>query len=79
MKVMVKAEFQSIFAGALRNYRKRNKISQSRMARLLGMTDRSYVDLEHGRFCPSSLTLLAYLRALPKEERNEFLDCILLS
>lgn len=36
-------------------------ITQSDMAQLLWMDDRSYADLEHGKSCCSALTLVIFL------------------
>lgn len=72
-----KTAIRETFADALRVYRKQNKISQTKMARLLGMTDRSYIELEHGRCCPSAITMLMFMQAIPREGRPRFLDKML--
>ena len=72
-----KTVIREAFADALRVYRKQNKISQTKMARLLGMTDRSYIELEHGRYCPSAITMLMFMQTIPREERIGFLDSML--
>jgi len=74
MKATEKQMFQAAFADALLSYRKERGFSQSRMARLLDMHERSYIELEHGRFCPSAMTLLSFMATLPAADRSAFLE-----
>ena len=63
-------------AGELLAYRKRYGLSQERFARLLRISVRSYVDLEHGVFLPSTVTLLRFLLILDDQELLCFLSTI---
>ena len=74
MTATAKKNFQTAFAAALLSYRKAHGLSQSKMARLLDMHERSYIDLEHGKFCPSAITLLTFIGALPVDDRATFLE-----
>ena len=41
--------------------RSAKRLTQSQMAELLAMDDRSYLDLDHGRTCCSAITLARFL------------------
>lgn len=36
-------------------------LTQSQMAELLAMDDRSYIDLDHGKTCCSAITIMCFL------------------
>ena len=63
-------------AGELLAYRKTYGLSQERFARLLQVSVRSYIDLEHGVFMPSTVTLLRFLLMLGDQELLCFLSTI---
>ena len=63
-------------AGELLAYRKRHGLSQERFARMLQVSVRSYIDLEHGVFLPSTGTLLRFLLMLDDQELLCFLSTI---
>jgi len=52
---------KSCFHSNLVRTRKANALTQSQMAELLAMDDRSYIELDHGRNCCSATTLALYL------------------
>ena len=49
------------FCACLTRARRTRGHTQSKMAELLAMDDRSYADLEHGKSCCSAVTLGLYL------------------
>ena len=63
-----KQSIQIIFSEELKAYRRVNRISQIRMAKLLHMSERSYISLEHGQNGPSAVTLLLYMLQLDEHE-----------
>lgn len=63
-------------AGELLAYRKTYGFSQERFARMLQVSVRSYIDLEHGVFLPSTVTLLRFLLMLDDQELLCFLSTI---
>lgn len=67
---------QKCMAGELLAYRKTYGLSQERFARLLRISVRSYIDLEHGVFMPSTVTLLRFLLMLDDQELICFLSTI---
>ena len=77
MKTINKSEIQTIFAKELLSYRHAHHLSQSKLARILNITDRSYITLEHGGFCPSVITLLAFMQLMTEDERTAFMNTIL--
>ena len=77
MKAINKAYIQTSFAEELLSYRRAHYLSQSKLARNLGITDRSYISLEHGGFCPSVITFLAFMQLMTEEERTAFLNTLL--
>ena len=56
--------------------RKTHSLSQERFARMLRISVRSYIDLEHGVFMPSTVTLLRFLLMLDDQELLCFLSTI---
>ena len=52
----------------LLGYRRRNGRTQEEMAEKLHITPCSYIDLEHGKYGSSTVTLLFFLALLPDEE-----------
>ena len=77
IKEVTKKDLQAAFADALHSYRKTHRLSQSKMAKLLDIHERCYVDLEHGRFCPSAITLVTFMGVLPVEARLSFIEKII--
>ena len=65
---------QAFMAENFKQYRQRQGLSQEGMARKLELSTRTYVDLEHGKYCPSAATLSRYLTLLPPEEQKCFLE-----
>ena len=59
---------QACVASEFLAYRKGHGLSQERFARLLRISVRSYIDLEHGVFMPSTVTLLRFLLLLDDQE-----------
>lgn len=56
------------FSGYVREFRKKQRLSQEKMAELLHMTPRAYGDLERGKYCFSTQTLLFLFALLTEEE-----------
>ena len=60
---------RKLYAGVLKRFfhshlihvRYDRRLTQAQMARLLGMAERSYVALDHGKTCCSGLTLARFL------------------
>ena len=63
-------------AGELLSYRKTHGLSQERFAQMMRISVRSYIDLEHGVFMPSTVTLLRFLLMLDDQELLCFLSTI---
>ena len=57
-------------------YRKEHVLSQERFARMLKISVRSYIDLEHGAAFPSAITLLRYFLLLDEQEMLRVLATI---
>lgn len=72
----VSESIRECVAGELLSYRKTHSLSQERFARLLRISVRSYIDLEHGVFMPSTVTLLRFLLMLDDQELICFLSTI---
>ena len=77
MKTIEKSGIQRTFSEELLSYRRAHHLSQSELARILNITDRSYISLEHGHFCPSVISFLTFMQLMTEEERSEFLNAIL--
>ena len=56
--------------------RKSLNLSQEKLSELLNIAARSYSDLETGKFCFSSSTLLSFMLLLPDDEVLRFLHGI---
>ena len=61
MRKLYQRTFKNFFYNDLIKTRAKMKYTQSQMADLLVMDDRSYADLDHGNSCCSALTLVLYL------------------
>lgn len=48
--------------------------TQEEMAEKLHISARSYADLEHGKYCASTVTLLFFMAQLPKEKMVELVN-----
>lgn len=64
-------EMLSAYVDVLRNSR---KLTQEEMAERLRISSRAYSDLERGKYCFSTITLLFLLLMLNEEELKELLD-----
>lgn len=60
LRIMIRAE--------LWRYRKANGDTQEKMAEKLHVSPRSYIDLEHGKYGVSTVTLMFFLNLLPDDE-----------
>lgn len=67
-----------LFRVELLLYRKSGGNTQEEMAEKLHISVRSYMDLEHGRYCVSSVTLLFFLGTLPDEKKIELIRSFVL-
>ena len=65
--------FKAFFGKKAHDFRIEKNLTQECMAELLHVVPRSYVDLEHGRFCPSGLTIAWFLAAQTDEEKLKFI------
>lgn len=61
MRTQCQAKLKLFLCEKLRFTRKEMHITQSKMAEILMMDDRSYADLEHGRHLFSTVSLLLFL------------------
>ena len=77
MSTIEKNRIQLCFAKELLAYRQAHRLSQSKLARKLSITDRQYSALEHGEYCPSVVTLLAFMQEMTEEERGSLLCSLL--
>ena len=71
---MYKALLKEWFSKYVLEYRKERKLSQEKMAELLHMTPRAYGDLERGKFCFSTQTMLFLFSLLEEAEIIEIID-----
>ncbi len=77
MKTIEKSYVQDCFAKILLAYRQEHNLSQSKLARKMNITDRSFIGLEHGDFCPSAVSLVAFMQLLSEDELHIFLDALM--
>ena len=63
-------------ASELLSFRKEYGLSQERFARMLRISVRSYIDLEHGAYLPSTMTLLRWFILMDEQEILCFLTTI---
>ena len=70
------AVLRSCMGKELLAYRKEHVLSQERFARMLKISVRSYIDLEHGATFPSAITLLRYFLLLDEQEMLSVLATI---
>ncbi|MBE6900784.1 MAG: hypothetical protein E7479_09050 [Ruminococcaceae bacterium] len=61
MRKLYQRALKNFFYNDLIKTRAKMKYTQSQMAALLIMDDRSYAELDHGNSCCSALTLVLYL------------------
>lgn len=59
---------KKFLSNRVRDYRANHQYSQEYIAELLLISPRSYIDLEHGKYCFSTSTFIAFLRLLTDEE-----------
>ncbi|MBR2402631.1 MAG: helix-turn-helix transcriptional regulator [Lachnospiraceae bacterium] len=71
---MYKAPLKECLSDYVLRFRKEQKLSQEKMAELLRMTPRAYGDLERGKFCFSTQTMLFFFSLLETEEMVEIMD-----
>lgn len=69
----IKNTLQPIIIQELKQYRTAHNLSQENMARMLNVSARTYVDLEHGRFFPAAITLAMFFSNLEAEEFDRML------
>ena len=62
----------------LLEYRRACGETQERMAEKLRISARSYTDLEHGKYCVSSITLLFFLAGLPEDRVMDVVHAFIL-
>lgn len=65
--------FKLFFQKRVHDYRMGRNLTQEHMSELLGVVPRSYVDLEHRKFCPSGWTVTKFLAAQKDEEILQFI------
>ena len=73
MRKVYHEQIKEQFHQALVETRMRNAMSQAQMAEKLAMDERSYVDLDHGKTCCSTVTLVLFLLYVC-EDREAFLE-----
>lgn len=69
----MKKALQDVIPVELKRYRKKRNLSQEAMARILKLSVRSYIELEHGTTMPSALTLALFMMLLSEEEQKNLL------
>ena len=69
-----KIAIQPVVASLLKEHRKSMGISQEAMARLLHVSVRAYIDLEHGLYVLSTTTLVYFLSLLSKEQQIKVIE-----
>ncbi len=65
---------QKFLRNSIYNFRIQNRYTQEKMAELLGISPRSYIEQEHGKYGFSALSLIFYLLILSEEEVYVFLE-----
>lgn len=72
--------FKTYVKDYIRKFAKRKRkslsLSQEKLSELLNIATRSYSDLENGKFCFSSSTLISFMLLLPDDEVLHFLHDI---
>lgn len=68
-----KEKIKPVIASVLLEYRNRWNLTQEAMARMLSMSVRSYIDLEHGDNLPSATTLALFLTMLEPSDQESIL------
>lgn len=61
MRKHIQKRLKEYFRFALLQCREENRLSQEEMAHRLAMVTRSYIGLEHGESCSSSVTFVLFL------------------
>lgn len=61
MRKLYRQILKRYFHNSLVYTREEMNLTQSQMAQVLAMDDRSYIDLDHGKSCCSALTLALFL------------------
>lgn len=67
---------RSRVASELLAYWKELRVSQERFAKMLRISVRSYIDLEHGVYLPSAVTLMHWFLLMDEQEMLYFLATI---
>lgn len=67
---------RSRVASELLAYRKELRMSQERFAKMLRISVRSYIDLEHGVYLPSAVTLMRWFLLMEEQEMLCFLATV---
>ena len=62
-----KTLLQVFLRNSIYTYRKEKGYSQERMAELLHISPRSYIDQEHGKYSFSALSVIFFLISIPEE------------
>lgn len=62
-----KTLLQVFLHNSIYTYRKEKGYSQERMAELLHISPRSYIDQEHGKYSFSALSVIFFLISIPEE------------
>ncbi len=65
---------QKFLRNSIYNFRIQNRYTQEKMAELLGISPRSYIDQEHGKYGFSALSVIFYLLVLSEDEVYVFLE-----
>ncbi len=69
-----KERFRSLFGEELLQARYRMCLTQEEMSERMGISARSYSDLERGKRGPSALSLMGFLQILTQEERYRMVE-----
>ena len=59
---------QDFLRKSIYNFRIQHQFTQEKMAELLGVSSRSYIEQEHGKYGFSALSLIFYLLVLPEKD-----------
>ncbi len=72
-KTALRKQLRAFLSKSMYAHRKGHGLSQEKMAEILAVSPRSYIDLEHGRFGFSSLSMACFIISMTDEEAVDFI------
>ncbi len=73
-KTIINKAFRELLQISMYQFRKRYEFTQERMAEVLHITPRCYLEQEHGRYGLSALSFTYFILAMDEEERKQFFE-----